>query len=245
MEIMSIYSKISAAVACCSLLAVTAVSAFAKDLPTTANAATQPAALRKAVIQERVTTAKENAQNRIVNLREKQASAVAALKTKLEAFKNKQKAQVADRVNTTLANINQKQTAQMQKNLGVMSNILDKLEARVNKQSLPSNGKGTPDIKDPVAAKTAIASARAAIASASAAVTAQSQKDYTLQLTTELKVKQDAQTQTQKLKADITEVRKMVIEAKQSVANAIKVAKAERTFAENELKKESTTSGQQ
>ncbi len=172
------------------------------------------------------------------------ASKAAALKLKLQTFKDQKKAQIAERVNTNLNDINQKQTEQMQKHLDAMSVILDKLEVRVNSP--------TPDIKDPEAARVAIASARATIATVSAAVLAQSQKDYTIQVTSESKIGVDAKTQRDKLHADILAIRKAVIDAKQSVANAIRVAKSgsvpnmgSSPKEGTGLKKEGTTSGKQ
>ncbi len=106
----------------------------------------------------------------------------------------------------------------MLNNLVKMTAILDKLEARVNT--------GKPDIKDPTLTKTAIEKARASIASASAAVQTQAQKDYSIPLTTETRVKADAQKIRLQLQADLQAVRKQVIDAKQSVSNAIRIAKS-------------------
>ena len=111
-----------------------------------------------------------------------------------------------------------------------MSELLDKLEARVNSVG--------PDVKDPVVAKAAIADSRAKIAAATATVTAQSEKDYTLTITTESKVKADAQKMRDQLRADLQTTRQLVIDAKQSVANAIRNAKSSAGM------KEGTASGQ-
>lgn len=165
-----------------------------------------------------VTQLIQPSENETSVLRERLASKSAALKAKLEAFKDKKKAGAATRVSTNLNAVNQNQTAQMQKNLGVMSTILDKLEDRVNQ--------GTPDIKDPKGAKAAIASARLVIASTSATISAQAAKDYTLQITSEAKVGIEAKTQRDKLHTNLLVLRKAVINAKQAVINAIKVARA-------------------
>lgn len=140
-----------------------------------------------------------------------------ALKVKLEAFRDKKKASAAARINTNLNLINQKQTTQMQKHLDTMSSILDRLEARVNQ--------GSQDIKDLAAAKDAIVSARQVIATSAAGVTTQSQKDYTIQVSSESRIKTDAKNQRDKLHSDLLAIRKTVVNAKQAVANAIKVAK--------------------
>lgn len=192
------------------------------------------AATRKEKIQQRIApkpnveSKKEMLQWEKAAVKEKIATREAALKARLEKFKDKRKAEIAERVSTNLGKINQKQTSQMLKHLDKMSTLLDKLEARVNKS--------TQDIKDPAAVKAAIAETRSKIASATAAVKSQSEKDYTLTVSTENKVRADAQALRNQLHADLQAVRKQVVEAKQSVANAIRVAKSG---------KESASSGQQ
>lgn len=213
--------KISSALISLSLIAIITYPVLAQD-------ATKPGVIRKQIIQEKTEVKKGNVENKIDLLKEKQASKTAAFKVKLETFKDKLKASAAARINTNLNMINQKQTSQMQKHLNTMTSILDRLEKRVNL--------GSPEIKNPASASAAIASARASIASASAAVTAQSQNDYTIQVTSESKVKTDAKLQRDKLHTDLLAVRKLVIDAKQSVGNAIRTAKSE---------KEATSSGQQ
>lgn len=186
---------------------------------------------------------KEVAQNRLDELKAKIASREAALKLKLQTFKDQKKATVTARINENLNKINQNQTSQMQKYLANMSSILDRLEKRVN-----SN---TPDIKDATLAKDAIAKSRATIASVSAALTLQSQRDYTITLTSEAKVKQDAQKVRDQLHKDLQDLRKALIDAKQSVSNAIRVAKSDVGLSPKGKvevpgkKKEGTVSGQQ
>lgn len=168
-----------------------------------------PTGARKEKIQQRIETRKEN-------IRDKMASREAALKAKLAAFKDKRKAEIADRVNTNLNKINQNQTAWMLKHLEKMSALLDKLEARM--------GGGA-----------ALADSRAKIAAATEAVKVQATKDYTLTVTSESAVKKEAENLRTQLKTDLQAVRKQVIDAKQSVANAIRVAKGQ--------PKEATSSG--
>lgn len=197
-------SKLSAILVLLSLLLIAAYPVFAQD-------ATRPATTKRDQVREKVETRKETIKERI-------ATREAALKAKLQAFKDKKKAEIADRLNSNLNKINQKQTGQMLKHLDKMSAILNKLEARVNK--------GTPDIKDPQVAKISIAQAKASIASATAAVKIQSEKDYTLQVSSESAVRKDAQKKRTELHTDLLAVRKLVIDAKQAVANAIRVAKS-------------------
>jgi len=185
--------------------------------------------VRKERFSQKIEKRIDNIQTRIDAMKEKLASREATLKLKLQTFKDKHKAEIAQRVNTNLNQINLKQTKEMQNHLDKMSLLLDKLEARVNS--------GSPDVKDPTAAKAAIAVSRTKIASASAAVLTQAGNDYTITITSESKIKLDAQEQREKLHKDLKAVRQLVIDAKQSVANAIRVAKG--------LGKEATQSGTQ
>lgn len=170
------------------------------------------------------------------------ASEEAKFREKLQTFKDKQKVTVADRVNTNLNKINQNQTDQMLKNLDLMSALLDKLTDRVNQGSPGS----TPDIKDPTGALQAISDAREVIDTARSAVQTQAQKDYTITVTTETKIRLDAQTKRDQLHTDITDVRKLVIDAKQAVSNAVRIAKGmpKEATPSSDLK-EGTASGQQ
>ena len=165
---------------------------------------------------------------KLEDIRAKIASREAEMRLKFQQFKDKQKATIAERVNTSLNKINQNQTDQMLKHLDLMSTLLDKLEDRVNKNSS--------DIKDPAAANQAIADARATIDAAKTAVQAQAQKDYTIQVTTETKIRLDAQAKRDQLHKDIMALRKQVIDAKQKVSDAVRIAKSG--------SKEATTSGQ-
>lgn len=184
---------------------------------------------RKENVKERIETRKENMEMRIANMKERVASKEAVLKARLEAFKDKRKAQIAERVNTNLNRINQNQVEQMQKHISTMTSILDKLEARVNQS--------TPDIKNPALAKQAIADARAAISSASSALAAQTEKDYTITVTSENKVREDAKAMRDQLHTDLKALREQVRNTKGAVSSAIRVAKSG--------VKEGTSSGQQ
>lgn len=180
-------------------------------------------------------TRKESVQQRVEEVKEKLATREATLKAKLAKFRDKRKAEVIEKVSNALNRINENHTKMMVKFLDRASTILTKLEERVNR--------GSVDIKDVTAAKTAIASAKAAIASASAAVNTQAEKDYTLTITSERRVKADAQAARKLLHADLQAIRKQVIDAKQSVANAIRVAKSGPSTSSGSGK-EATGSGQ-
>lgn len=151
-------------------------------------------------------------------IQEKMATREAALKTRLAAFKDKEKAQVVETINKNLNSINQKITAQLLKHLQKMTSILTKLEARVNSAK--------PDVKDVAAAREAIADARAAIDTATLAVGAQAEIDYTIKISAETRAKTDVQKVREKLHNDLVALRQLVIEAKQAVAEAIRVAKS-------------------
>jgi len=218
---------------CLASIAILVNPTFAKDATSPATrreAIKEKVETRKAAITEKIETRKENVANKISAMKERIATKEAAFKARLEAFKDKRKAEIAERVNTNLNKINKNHTDQMLKHLEKMSELLDKLEARVNSVG--------PDVKDPVVAKAAIADSRAKIAAATATVTAQSEKDYTLTITTESKVKADAQKMRDQLRADLQTTRQLVIDAKQSVANAIRNAKSSAGM------KEGTASGQ-
>ncbi len=174
---------------------------------------------------------------KLENMRDKIASREAKMRLRFQEFKDKQKATIAERVNINLNKINQNQTDQMFKHLDKMSALLDKLTDRVSR--------GSPDIKDPVAANQALADARAAIDTAKTAVQTQAQKDYTITVTTEANIRRDAQAKRDALHTDIRATRKLVIDAKQSVANAISIARTGKIATPSARIKEGTNSGQQ
>lgn len=168
--------------------------------------------------KDRIEQRRQSVEEKMEERKVKMATREAALKVKLEKFRDQKKAEIADRINTNLNKINQKQTGQMLKHLDRISAILGKLEERVNK--------GTPDIKDTTAAKEAIVSAKEAIATATASVKAQAEKDYTITVSSESTVRRDAQKMREQLHTDLKAVRVQVVDAKQAVANAIRVAKS-------------------
>lgn len=219
-------TKVLSLLAVFSLVFVTTCAVYAKE-------STGTAATRKEKLEQKIETRKEKVAERIENIKERMATREAALKAKLQNFKDRKKASASARINDNLGRINAKQTSQMLNHLEKMSSMLDKLEARVNQ--------GTPDIKNTAEAKVAIDSSRAFIASATSSVKAQAGKDYTIEITLESKIRQDAQKQREQLHADLKAARKIVIDAKQSVSNAIRVAKSGKSGPG----KEGTNSGQQ
>lgn len=230
----SAITKTSAILIGLSMFAVTIYPALAED---GSNSAGRPVIRKNQLVQERIEAKRENIESKIATVREKIASKEAALRLRLQAFRDKKKAGIAERVNTNLNRINQNHTSQMQKHLDKMSEILDKLETRVNQAK--------PDIKDPAAARTAIAAARLSISTASASVSAQALKDYTIIVTTEGRIGVDAKIQRDKLHTDLVALRRLVIDARQTVSNAIRIAKSGKIGPDFEPGKEGTNSGQQ
>lgn len=151
------------------------------------------------------TTRREKVEQRVEVRKEMMATRAAVLKEKLKAFKDQKKATAAARISENLNRINDKQTGEMLKHLDKMTSILNRLEQRVNTANT--------------------AEAKAKIASSEAAVKAQSENDYSLVLTSESKARVEAQTLRQKLHSDLKAVRQTVIDAKQSVAAAIRAAR--------------------
>jgi len=194
---------------------------------------TRIAAKEASIEQRRLAEASKAAmfRQKLEDMKAKTASREASVKAKLQQFKDQRKAEIALRVNTNLNKINQNQTGEMLKHLDKMTALLDKLEARVSSNS--------PDIKNPAAANQAISDAREAVANAKTAVQAQAQKDYTLQVSAETKIRTDAKSMRDQLHTDLSAVRKQVIAAKQKVADAVRIAKR------GSLTKEATKSGQQ
>ncbi len=221
-------SRISIAVLFTLLFLLSAYPVIAQDLPAGRKDATSTGITRKEAVKERVETRKEIITQRLEDSKAKIASREAALKEKLAAFRDKQKANLVERISNSLKMINEKMVAHFNNVLQRLATLLTKLEDRVNSAS--------PDIKDASLAKEAIADAKDSIVLAQEAVTAQASKDYTIQVSTENRVRVDAKAAKEKLLTDLKAVRETVIEAKKAVSNAIRVAKSG---------KEATNSGSQ
>lgn len=204
------------------LVTSTCSSALAQNLPADRQDAT-PTSTRREKAKEKsdrlatkAADRREAIKERLDEHKERLATKAAALKERLAQFKDKRKAATVERVNATLQMINEKRTDAMRKHLDTMTKLLTKLSDRVAKKKAEG--------KDTSQADAAIASASASIASASAAVDAQALKDYTISVSSESGVRTDAKKVRDALHADLQAVRKLVIEAKQSVAAAIRVA---------------------
>lgn len=161
-------------------------------------------------------TIKEEIASKREAMREKMVQRRDALKAKLDAFKDKQKAEVASRISENLNKINKNRTDHFSKFLEKARAVLTKLNDRV--------AKAKSDGKDTTAAQAAIDKAKNALATAESAVATQAGNDYTLAVTNETKVKSEAKVTRDGLHTNLQAVRKQVIDAKQAIANAIRVA---------------------
>lgn len=149
-------------------------------------------------------------------IQEKQASRSAILKERLAKFRDKKKAEKVLQIDANLNKINENRVAHFKKFLDNASKILSKLQALVNEAK--TNG------KDTAKAETSIANAKLAISSANSAASAQGTKEYTIEATSEGKVKDEARLSRDLLHSDLQSVKKLVTDAKQAVAAAIRVA---------------------
>lgn len=202
----TVLPKISATIVFLIILLLSAYPVIALESTTSATrkeAVKEKVEARIEAVKEKVETRKEKVAERIETLKEKMASREAVLKAKIAKFKDKKKGEAVERINTNLNQINQKQTEDMMKHLDKMSQLLSKLESRAKTNS-------------------SIEDAKTAISSASAAVKAQSEKDYSVTITSESTAKTDASKVRQQLHTDLLAIRKQVVAAKQAVATAIR-----------------------
>lgn len=153
-------------------------------------------------------SARDRLETRAANL----ASREAALKAKLQLFKDKIKAQRVQRISDNLNKINKLRTDQMTKHLEVLSTILTKLQTRVNDATASGSLSQVNQL---------ISTAQGAIDTAKAGVDAQSQKDYTITVSSESTVKTDAMTQKDALQQDLNSTHDLVVAARKAVYDAI------------------------
>lgn len=160
------------------------------------------------------TLRKETFLERKENLKERVATHGATLKRRLDKFRDKTKATIIERVSNLFNTINDRLTDKMLDHLKRAGGFLDRLDTRVNNAA--GEGLNTTEAKD------AIADAREKIASTSAAVEAQALKDYTVDVSTEAKSKEEVRTTRQKLHADLKAVYALVKDAQKAVVEAIR-----------------------
>jgi hypothetical protein len=153
----------------------------------------------------------------LLNTREKVSTRAAQLKTKLENFKNKQRAEKAERVNNLLTQINETRLGNFSKQLDRMDVLIDKVETRAKARNNYDTDEST------TSAKVLVQNAKDSIQKAKTAVKAQSEKDFAIELTTEVNAKRDAQNARTQLFNDLKNILNLMIEAKQSISKAIVV----------------------
>lgn len=175
-----------------------------------------PSTTRREKTEQRVEERKERVQERIGERKDKVASRAAAVKEKIQAFKDKRKAQATERINENLDKVNQQKTSALLRHLERMSALIIKLENVVSKQ---------PE-KDTSAAKASITTAKAQIESAKSVVNAQAAKSYSINVTTESKVKDDAKVARDSLHSDLKTAHTAVVDARKSVENAISTTRS-------------------
>lgn len=168
--------------------------------------------------EKRIQEFKLKLEKRENEIKNKIASREAELKEKLAEFKNKKKATIAERVSTNLNTININRVAALTKNLDTMDNLLTKVKTRV--ANAKANGKDVSKIE------TAIASVESSLSSARGALVTQAGKDYTLVVSDESKVKDDAKAKRDALFTDLKSVHEKVKTVRQALIDAIKEAYA-------------------
>lgn len=155
--------------------------------------------------------ATDTAMPRLDARREAMATKSAALQNRLKNFRNKNKATIVERLNTNLNNVNDNRTAAMLRHLDKMATISGKLNDRL------TNVSG----KDTTAAQAALATANTNIETAKAAALVQSQKDYSITITSEANAKTEITTLRQQMFSDLKTTHDLVITARQSLSDAI------------------------
>lgn len=134
-------------------------------------------------------------------------------KTRLLTIRDEVKRKVIERIDIKMDNTNKKVTSRF-------STILDKLQSILNRligkaQETKLEGKDTADLDS------AIGTAQAAIDNAKAAVSSQSANMYVIEIASESALKTDVGTTVSQLRADLKDVHKIVIEAKQAVQQVV------------------------
>src|SRR5258708_2782224 len=173
----------------------------------------RPGAVTGTVIQ-RIEQRQVQLGQKLQDMTQKLASREAALKLRLQQFKDQKKASKVSDFSSMLNKINQNRTDMMVKHLDLMGQILDKVDKRVTEAS--SSGQNT------ASASAVLVSARTAVTTARNAVIAQSQKDYTIDVSSESTARNDAKVVSDKLHADLLSTYKLVTAAKQAVISAIR-----------------------
>lgn len=139
-----------------------------------------------------------------------------ALKEKLEEFRDKKKAKVTERISDNLNKINEKRVEAMTRHLDRIEEILGKVEDRT--------AEAREDGKDVSEIEVKIAEAKSVIEGARGAVSTQAGKDYTLVVSDEGTVAQEAKEMRDKLHEDLKAVHELIVVARKAVSDTIRTA---------------------
>ncbi len=173
-----------------------------------------PSSTRKENVLERKEEKKDLLQERRDKIKTQVQNKLSRLQNKLNTFKDKTRAKTVERLNELLAKINENRTNHMNKQLENLQSILDRVEKRAQTNLTPEAS---------ASSQVAIDEAQTAIDSAKEAVLEQAGMDYTVTVASESGVRSDVKKVRDSLHTDLTEVRRLIINAKQGVANAIRV----------------------
>lgn len=150
------------------------------------------------------------------DLKERIATKSAALKRQLARFRDKAKAAKVENLNENMNTVNANVTSALEKNLANISSALERLKAKAAEAQTAG--------KDVTALNSDIAEVESEWAQADEALKAQMAKDYTIEVNTENTIKTDVQTVRNTLRTDLKAVHTEVMEARQSLADAVKNA---------------------
>jgi hypothetical protein len=135
------------------------------------------------------------------------------LKTKLQNIKDERKKEAVNKIGESIVNLNTKMTTHYSNVLNQISDVLSRVVSRADKAQ--ANG------KDVATARTAVSKAQSDIAAAQAAVVAQTGKSYTLNISTDAKLKADVGEARKVLHNDLKKVEDLVKTARNSVRLAV------------------------
>lgn len=151
------------------------------------------------------TTMSEKKTIRNMALEEKKAN----IKEEIQKIKDVRKQQIMERMDEKFGVINARRTSHMTTNLTQLSNILERIASKAAVQK--TEGKDTTEVDE------AIATARTSIQEARTAVASQAAKNYTIAVTSETQLQQDAKSAISSLITDLKATQEYVKNARDNV----------------------------
>ena len=177
-----------------------------------ANANAQNSLSTPSAVRQRVSDIVKERKQTVTEIRELAKESVMAkrdeFKKKLEIVKDERKKLILERIDEKISEINTKHTDKFAEAILRLQNFLDELSAGVT---------DTPILND-------IKIAQGAIDAAQASVEAQAAKSYSITITSETTLRQNAGTTISLLRKDLKTVHKLIMDAKQAVIK-VKTAK--------------------